>query len=217
MTENREASGIRVMLADDHVVVRAGFRRLVEAMPGMEVVAEAETGEDAVSLYLKEKPDLVLMDLSMPGIGGLEALRRIRTKDPGARVIIISVHDDISYVKRVLNAGAQGYLSKRAGPEALVDTVQKVLRGERNVEPSLANRLLFERAKDGNAVTLLTDREFEVFRMLSEGLSVNRISVKLFLSPKTIETYRTRLFQKLGISNIAELTRLAIRQGLIEP
>lgn len=205
------------MLADDHVVVRAGFRRLVEAMPGMEVVAEAETGEDAVSLYLKEKPDLVLMDLSMPGIGGLEALRRIRTKDPGARVIIISVHDDISYVKRVLNAGAQGYLSKRAGPEALVDTVQKVLRGERNVEPSLANRLLFERAKDGNAVTLLTDREFEVFRMLSEGLSVNRISVKLFLSPKTIETYRTRLFQKLGISNIAELTRLAIRQGLIEP
>ena len=207
----------RILVADDHAVVREGFRRLVEATPGLEVVAEAETGEQAVSLFEQTQPDLVIMDLSMPGIGGIEALRRIMKKDPRALVIIVSIHDESSYVKRVLEAGARGYLSKRAGPEILTEAIVKVANGERFIEPSLASNILLEQREQEDVSSILTDREFETFLHLAKGLSVAGISKKLHLSPKTVGAYQTRIFRKLNISNTAELTRLAIRNGLIEP
>ena len=207
----------RILVADDHAVVREGFRRLVEATPGLEVVAEAETGEQAVSLFEQTQPDLVIMDLSMPGIDGIEALRRIMKKDPRAHVIIVSVHDESSYVKRVLEAGARGYLSKRAGPEILTEAIVKVANGERFIEPSLASNILLEQREQEDVSSILTDREFETFLHLAKGLSVAGISKKLHLSPKTVGAYQTRIFRKLNISNTAELTRLAIRNGLIEP
>ena len=208
---------IRLLLVDDHSVVRAGFRRLLEDAEDMEVVEEAASGEQAVKEYTRLLPDVVIMDLTMPGIGGLAAIRRIRSKHPDAKILVLSVHEDVVYSSRVLQAGALGFVSKRCVPQIMLEAVRTVVRGDVFLERSVAQQLALDGiGGENNPVKRLTDREFEVFRLLAEGKTINDVAKTLFLSPKTVSTYQTHIFNKLGVSNVAALTRLAIRQGFID-
>ena len=209
-------NAIKILLVDDHEFVRAGFRSLIDYFRGMSVVGEAGSGESAVTQYQQLRPDVVLLDLAMPGMGGEEALSRILSIDPGARVIVLSAHDESPYAKRVIESGAMGYLSKRANPETFQEAIKAVMEGERFIEPTLASRILLGGSSEDELTNLLTTREFEIFLLLAKGLSVNEISLKLDLSPKTVGTHQTHIFQKCKTSNLASLTRLAIRSGYIE-
>ncbi|MBE9516005.1 MAG: response regulator [Proteobacteria bacterium] len=209
---------ITVLLADDHAMIRAGIRRLLDDTADVEVVAEVDTGELAYREYFQHQPDVSIMDLTMPGIGGLEAIRRIRQKDGNARILVLSVHEDVIFPTRVIQAGGMGYLSKRTAPEALIRAVRSVARGEVFLERDIAQKIALHGINgEEDPIKELSEREFEVFRMLAEGKTVNEVAEALFLSPKTVGTYQTRIMQKLKVSNIAGLTRLAIRKGLIEP
>ena len=213
-----ETNSFRVILADDHAVVRAGVRRLLEDASDISVVAEAESGEQFVDTYFKHNPDVAITDLSMPGIGGIEAIRRILAKDRAARILVLSVHEDVLFPVRVIKMGALGYLSKRTAPEALLRAVRTVAKGETFLEREIAQKIAIDNiGGTHDPLKDLTVREFEVFRMLAEGCSVNEVAEKLFLSPKTAGTYQTRILSKTGTDNIAALARLAIRKGLIEP
>jgi two-component system, NarL family, invasion response regulator UvrY len=209
---------IRVLLVDDHAVVRMGFRLLLQSQAEMSVVAEAESGEVACQRYLELTPDVVVMDLAMPGMGGLEALRRIRAHHPQARVLTLSAQDDPMHARRALREGALGFLSKRSAPEALIDAVTAIAAGQRYIDPSLAQRLALDEI-DGTAksvVDRLSEREFEVFIRLARGASVQRIAEDLKLSPSTVGTHLYNIKQKLRMTNQSELTLIAIREGLIE-
>lgn len=207
---------VKILLVDDHAIVRAGFRGLIEDSPGMKVIGEADTGEKAIEHYRQLQPDLVILDLVMPRMGGAEALSNILSIDPDARVIVLSFHDEPAYVKRIIESGAKGYLTKRAGQDIFQDAIKTVMSGEKYVEPWLANQILFGQSQDIELTDLLTGREFEVFLLLAQGQSVSEISHKLDLSPKTVGTYQTRIFQKCKTANLAALARLAIRHGFIE-
>jgi two-component system, NarL family, invasion response regulator UvrY len=209
---------IRVLLVDDHAVVRMGFRLLLQSQAEMSVVAEAESGEVACQRFLELTPDVVVMDLAMPGMGGLEALRRIRAHHPQARVLTLSAQDDPMHARRALREGALGFLSKRSAPEALIDAVTAVAAGQRYIDPSLAQKLALDEI-DGTAksvVDRLSEREFEVFIRLARGASVQRIAEDLKLSPSTVGTHLYNIKQKLRMTNQSELTLIAIREGLIE-
>jgi two-component system, NarL family, invasion response regulator UvrY len=209
---------IRVLLVDDHAVVRTGFRLLLQSQPEITVIAEAESGESACQRYLELNPDVVVMDLAMPGMGGLEALRRIRAHHPQARVLTLSAQDDPMHARRALREGALGFLSKRSAPETLIDAVSAVASGQRYIDPSLAQKLALDEI-DGAAksvVERLSEREFEVFIRLARGASVQRIAEDLKLSASTVGTHLYNIKQKLRVSNQSELTLTAIREGLIE-
>lgn len=208
-----KAVRIRVLLADDHAVVRAGFRRLLESSPDIEVVAEADSGEQAYLAYTRERPDIVVLDLAMPGIGGLAALSRIRAQDANARILVLSVHEDALFTTRALAAGALGYVSKRAVPEVLVEAVRAVAAGRQFLEREIAQGLALARTRN-EPVQTLTEREFDVFRLLASGKNVNEIADLLHISPKTAGTHQTAIYRKLGVSNAAQLTRLALNQGI---
>jgi two-component system, NarL family, invasion response regulator UvrY len=208
----------KVMLVDDHAVVRMGFRLLLQNTPDIEVIAEAESGEEACKLYAEKKPDVVVMDLSMPGIGGMEALNRIRAKYPGARILVLSAHDDVMHPKRVLEAGAAGYLSKRSAPEALIEALGQVMQGKIFLEASIAQKLAVDQLTgEQNPVAVLSPREFEVFKLLAQGKSVADIADLLFLSPRTVGTHLYNIKQKLNASNSAEIALIAMRAGVIQP
>jgi len=207
-----------VLLVDDHAVVRMGFRLLLQSQAEISVIAEAESGEIACQRYLELAPDVVVMDLAMPGMGGLEALRRIRAHHPQARVLTLSAQDDPMHARRALREGALGFLSKRSAPEALIDAVTAVAAGQRYIDPNLAQKLALDEI-DGSAksvVDRLSEREFEVFIRLARGASVQRIAEDLKLSPSTVGTHLYNIKQKLRMSNQSELTLIAIREGLIE-
>jgi two-component system invasion response regulator UvrY len=209
---------IRVLLVDDHAVVRTGFRLLLQSQPEMSVIAEAESGEIACQRFLELQPDVVVMDLAMPGMGGLEALRRIRAHHPQARVLTLSAQDDPMHARRALREGALGFLSKRSAPEALIDAVTAVAAGQRYIDPSLAQKLALDEI-DGagkSVIERLSEREFEVFIRLARGGSVQRIAEDLKLSPSTVGTHLYNIKQKLRVSNQSELTLIAIREALIE-
>ncbi len=207
----------RVLLADDHEIVRAGLRRLLSDSGAIEFIAEASSGEQAYSDYGLARPDVVILDLAMPGIGGIEAARRIIAKDPGARILVLSMYEEPIFAVRALQAGAKGFVTKRCAPEMLLAAVSAVARGETFVEPGLAKQIAIAGVASGNDPMMgLTEREFEVFRMLAEGKTVLQISRTLLLSDKTVSTYQTRILRKLGVQNSAELARLAIRRGLIQ-
>lgn len=208
----------RVLLVDDHAVVRTGFRLLLQARPDMTVVGEAGSGEAACQRYIELSPDVVVMDIAMPGMGGIEALRRIRAHDPQARVLALSAHDDSVHARRALREGALGFLSKRSAPEALLEAVADVSAGQRYIDPRVAQRLALEdiAGAESSPVTRLSDREFDVFIRLARGASVQRIADELRLSASTVGTHLYNVKQKLGVSNQSELTLLAIRHGLIE-
>jgi two-component system invasion response regulator UvrY len=209
---------IKVMLVDDHAVVRMGFRLLLQSTPDIEVVAEAESGEEACKLYSEKKPDVVVMDLSMPGIGGMEALNRIRAKFPNARILVLSAHDDVMHPKRVLEAGAAGYLSKRSAPEALIQALAQVMQGKIFLESGIAQKLAVNQLTgEQNPLAVLSPREFEVFKLLAQGESVAEIADLLFLSPRTVGTHLYNIKQKLNASNSAELALIAMRAGVIQP
>jgi two-component system, NarL family, invasion response regulator UvrY len=209
---------IRVLLVDDHAVVRTGFRLLLQAHPEITVVGEADSGESACQRYLELTPDLVVMDLAMPGMGGLEALKRIRAHHPQARVLTLSAHDDPMHARRALREGARGFLSKRSAPEALLDAITAVAAGQRYLDAAIAQKLALDDVEGGGSspITQLSEREFEVFVRLAGGATVQRIAEDLKLSTSTVGTHLYNIKQKLGASNQAELTLIAIRHGLIE-
>ena len=209
---------IRVLLVDDHAVVRTGFRLLLQSLAEVSVVAEAESGEAACQRYLELTPDVVVMDLAMPGMGGLEALRRIRARHPQARVLALSAHDDPMHARRALREGALGFLSKRSAPEALVEAVTTVAAGRRYIDLNLAQKLALAEVEGAARppIEQLSEREFDVFIRLARGATVQKIAEDLNLSASTVGTHLYNIKQKLQVNNQSELTLLAIRHGLIE-
>ncbi len=209
---------IRIMLVDDHAVVRMGFRLLIEGSPDLKVVAEAECGEDALKAYSEVKPDVLVLDISMPGIGGLETLTRLLAKDPEARVLVLSAHEDTMHPRRALKAGALGYLSKRSAAEELIQAIRQVYQRKTFIEPALAQQMAVQQISgDRNPVEVLSDKEFKVFLALARGDSVAEIAEVLHLSPRTVGTHLYNIKQKLAASNQADLAIIAVRNRLIEP
>ncbi len=209
---------IRVLLVDDHAVVRTGFRLLLQTSREVAVVGEADSGEAACQSYAELSPGVVGMDIAMPGMGGVEALRRIRARDPQARVLALSAHDDLMHARRALREGAMGFLAKRRAPEALLEAIAAVAAGKRYIDPRVAQQLALADidGTQSSPVRRLSEREFEVFIRLARGASVQRIAEDLRLSTSTVGTHLYNVKQKLGVSNQSELTLIAIRDGLIE-
>lgn len=209
---------INVMLVDDHAVVRMGFKLLLEAAPDIKVVAEAESGEIAVRSYAEHHPDVVVMDITMPGIGGLEAIERIMAKDNQARILVLSAHEDSVHPKRVLNAGALGYLTKRTAAEELIKAIRTVAARKMYLEANIAQQMAIQQLSgDQDPVDVLSAREFEVFIALAKGKTTNEIADTLNLSPRTVGTHLYNIKQKLGATTSADLALTAMRCGLIEP
>ena len=209
---------INVMLVDDHDLVRSGIKRILTDVGDIEVVAEADSGEQAVRQAREIRPDVILMDLSMPGIGGMEATRKITRSMPGAKIIAVTIHEDEPFPARLLEAGAVGYLTKGCDVREIIDAIKSVYLGEQYLTPGVAQKLAlsFVNHRDKAPLEELTQRETQVMLMIVKGEPNKRISEKLCLSPKTTSTYRYRLFEKLGVINDVELTRFAIRHGLIK-
>lgn len=208
---------ITVLLVDDHAIVRQGYRSLLANAADIEVVAEAESGEMACKAYIDANPGVVIMDLSLPGIGGLGAIRRMISRDPDARVLVFSMHEDMVFVEQALQAGARGYITKTSASEILVEAVRQIAAGEIYLHSEIAQRLAFQRVRGRNTpFAALSTREFEIFCLLAEGAKVNQIAKRLSLSYKTVANYSTEIKNKLGVSTTTELARLAIRRGLVD-
>jgi len=208
---------INVMLVDDHAVVRFGFRMLLESTDDIKVVAEAESAEAAYQQIPAAKPDVIVMDISLGGTMGVEATRRILARDKTAKVLGLSSHEDPSYVRYMLKAGALGYLSKRSAPDELMHAIRQVAEGRMYIEASLSQRMALEEFNgEKSPIEVLSEREFGVFIQLAKGLSVNQIAELLNISPRTVGTHLYNVKQKLGAANQAELTLIAVRHGLIE-
>jgi two-component system invasion response regulator UvrY len=211
-------SKIKVLLVDDHSVVRMGFKMLIEAESDMEVISEAESGEDGIKIFKELKPDLVVMDITMPGIGGLESIERILAYDKNAKILVLSAHEDSVHPKRVLNAGALGYLTKRSAAEELIKAIRSVHSGKKFLEADIAQQMaITQLSGENNPVEVLSDREFEVFMALAKGKSTNEIAETMHLSPRTVGTHLYNIKQKLNANNSAEIALIAIRCGLLEP
>jgi two-component system invasion response regulator UvrY len=207
---------IKVMLVDDHAVVRMGFKLLLQTCDAIEVVAEADSGEAACQACELQAPDVVVMDIAMAGIGGIEAIKRLTAKNSQIHILALSAHEDVSHPMRALQAGALGYLSKRSAPEMLMDAIRAIAKGQRYVDPQIAQRIAVQAINgDSNPMGKLSAREFEVFEQLARGQSVTQISDTLKLSGSTVGTHLYNIKQKMGIHNQAEMTLLAVRHGLI--
>lgn len=216
MAQAKMERPIKVLLVDDHAVVRSGFRRLLEQTAKIAVTAEAENGEDAYRLLTESQPDVTVMDLSMPGMGGLETMRRILARFPGARILVFSMHENAAFARQAFKAGAHGYVTKASAPEVLVTAVQAVARGERYLGPDMAHKIALDNLEgEGDPLSQLSAREFELFRLLAEGQSVEEIAGKLCISQKTVANYHTQIKQKLNIANPVELVRMAIKYRVI--
>jgi two-component system invasion response regulator UvrY len=191
---------------------------LIEAEDDITVIGEAESGEVAIKLFQELKPDIIVMDITMPGIGGLEAIDRIIAKDKNTKILVLSAHEDSVHPKRVLNAGAMGYLTKRSAAEELIKAIKSIHQGKRYLEPNIAQQLaITQLSGETNPVEILSDREFEVFIALAKGKSTNEIADTLCLSPRTVGTHLYNIKQKLNANNSAEIALIAIRCGLIDP
>ena len=208
---------LRVMLVDDHAVVRGGFKVLLQTWDDVQVVAEADSGEEALRIYDGVAPDLVVMDIAMAGMGGIEAIKRLVARNPQVRVLALSAHEDTSYSKRAFQAGALGYLSKRTAPEVLVDAIRLVAQGKRFIDPGIAQRMAMQDLSgETDPLALLSPREFEVFMQIARGQSVVAVAETLNLSVSTVGTHVHKIKQKLDLANASEITLLALRQGLID-
>lgn len=210
---------LRILLADDHTIVRQGLRALIEKQPGMEVVAEAEDGLETVRLAQDLFPDVVIMDISMPGLNGIEATRRVLERNSRIKVIALSMHSDRRFVLEILRAGASGYLLKDGAFEELVDAILAVVSGHTflstNVNDLVVRDYIAHLARaERTAFSVLTSREREVLQLMAEGKTTKEIAAQLHLSVKTIETHRQQVMEKLNLHSIAELTKYAIREGL---
>jgi two-component system invasion response regulator UvrY len=215
-----EKALIKVLVVDDHDLVRTGIRRMLDDVQGIKVTGEARSGEEAIKIVREAHPDVVLMDIKMPapGIGGLEATRRILRVDPDIKVLVVTVCDDDLFPAKLLQAGAAGYLTKGASMDEMVQAIRAVHSGQRYISPVVAQQLAFKHItdKDESPFTSLSEREFQVMIMITHGGKPQEISEKLNLSPKTVNSYRYRIFEKLGVKNDVELTLLAIRYGLVD-
>ncbi|HEX4572793.1 MAG TPA: response regulator transcription factor [Dongiaceae bacterium] len=208
--------GRRIMLVDDYAVVREGYRSVLQKQPGLRVVAEAADGAEAYRLFKEMRPDLVIMDLTMPGIGGIEAIRHIRQWDRSARILVFTMHQNAAFALQAIRAGARGYVTKMSPPEALLRAVFEVLDGRIALSPDIDHELALSRlAEETLAADVLTAREFEVLRMLLAERTTEEIADLLHLSPKTVANLRYLIKNKLGVGSDIELVRLALRQGLL--
>jgi len=214
------SDGTKVLLVDDHAMFRAGIKALLEAEGRMEVIGEASSGDEAVDRVRELKPDVVVMDLSMPGSNGLEATRRIAALELDTKVLVLTVHAEEEYLVPVVEAGASGYLTKTSADNDLIEAIKVVARGEVYLPPK-ATTLLLQRYKasesdDTAGLHDLSTREQEVLALTAEGYSSREIGKKLFISPKTVDTYRSRIMDKLGLNHRSELVRFALRVGLLK-
>lgn len=209
----------KVLLVDDHRMVRTGLKSLLEGIDGIEVIGEASDGEEAIRVTREKNPDVVLMDVQMPGIGGLEATRRLVHVNPDIKVIAITVYGEEPFPSRLLQAGAAGYITKGSGIDEVVQAIRKVMAGQRYISPEIAQQLALKRVSDEeeNPFDHLSERELQIMMMITRGTKVQVISEKLHLSPKTVNSYRYRIFEKLAIESDVELTHMAIRHGLLDP
>ncbi|MFV1922594.1 MAG: response regulator [Methylotenera sp.] len=208
---------IKVMLVDDHAVVRAGLRRLIENQLNIQVVAEAADGDQAYHLYSAAPVDVVVMDLSMPGMGGIESARRIIGRYASAKIIIFSMHDNATFASQVLKTGVKGYVTKTGSDSDLLKAIQEVAQGRSYLSPEVAQKIALESMSgDENPLKMLSAREFEVFRLLTEGVSAEEVGERLKISQKTVSNYYTMIKQKLGANSPIEMVRIAIRYGVIE-
>ncbi|MFN3918733.1 MAG: response regulator [Methylohalobius sp.] len=208
---------IRVMLADDHAVVLAGYRFLLEQFPSIEIVAEAQDADSAYGGYFHHRPDVLVLDLSLPGAGGLAIIRRILARDPKAKILVVTMHEEALYAKRALEAGAKGYTPKSADPEILPEAILKVACGQSYIAPAITQQLLaqYTGGKE-DLLASLSNREFEIFCLAAHGLPPKEIASCLHLSYKTVANYLTQIKQKLGASTLAELARLAYLHQVFE-
>lgn len=209
---------ITVLLTDDHALVRTGIRRLLEDSGQVEIVGEAESGEEGLKLAQELSPDIILMDVNMPGIGGVEACRRILHRNPKQKIIVLTVHSTQTFPKRMLEIGAKGYLTKECSIAEIIDAIKQVNNGGAYIAPSIAQQLALSLlpGTNDNPIDRLSRREFQVMLMISHGLTNAEISDKLCLSPKTISTYRLRLLEKLNAHNEIDLVKIAVEQGMVE-
>jgi DNA-binding NarL/FixJ family response regulator len=213
-------TALRVLLADDHALVRAGLRSLLNGMPGVEVVAEASDGAEALEVALRERPDVVLMDIAMKGMGGLEATTRLRAELPQVKVIILSMHASEEYVLQALRAGAAAYLIKDAATAELELALKSVARGENYLSPAISRQVVdgyVQRVGAAADVDPLTPRQRDVLKRIAEGRSTKQIAFELNLSVKTVETHRAQIMERLQIRDVAGLVRYAMRTGLVPP
>lgn len=209
---------INVLLVDDHAVVRTGYKTYLALSNQIGEIYEADRGETACQLYIQHQPDVVVMDLSMPGIGGFESIRRLMNRDPSCKILVFSIHNELVYVTRAIKAGAKGYITKNSIPETLVTAVCKISKGGTYVDPDIAQQLaasLATNQDESEKIKQLSPREFDVFCLLANGYTVRKAAEKLCLSYKTVCNHGTAIKEKMGVETLAELTLLASRQGLI--
>jgi DNA-binding NarL/FixJ family response regulator len=210
------SAAVRVLLVDDHAVVREGYRRLLERTPEIEVVAEAATGEDAYRAFCDLNPDVVVMDINLPGMSGIEAARRMLAREPDARILVFSMHEDALFGSRALQAGARGYVTKASAPEVLVEAVKAVSAGRLYISHDMAQELALQTVPGQDLpLNALSPREFEVFRLLAEGKSVADIARILSLSQKTVANYQSLIKQKLDADTSAQMVWIALKRGLV--
>lgn len=210
---------LKLLLVDDHDLVRNGIRRILDDVEGFDVVGEAQTGEEAVKMCRKSPPDIVLMDMSMPGIGGLEATKQVLRICPDVKVIALSVHKENPFPAKVMQMGAFGYLTKEAAPQEMIRAIQKVAVGQKYIAPEIAQQIALAQldSKEDDPLAQLSERELQIMLMLTKGVKVPEIASQLNISTKTVNTYRYRMFEKLNVESDVELTHLALRHNLINP
>lgn len=209
---------VTVLLVDDHAVVREGYRRLLEVSGGITVVGEASSAAEAYQMFCILQPDVVVMDIGLPGVSGIEALRRILAHEPKARVLMFSMYEDTIFVRRALEAGAAGYLTKAAAPRVLVEAVATISCGRRFLSPDVAQMLALQSTNAERATPdVLSAREFEVLKLLADGCTLNEIAQQLGLNPKTVSNHQSAIRQKLGVETAAQVLRAAMRLGLVTP
>lgn len=209
-------SKIRVLLVDDHAIVRAGYEMLLKNSEDVEVLAHAESGEQAIRAYIEQEPDVVVMDLSLPGIGGLEAIRRLKARDTKVKILVFSMHEDTIFVEQALQAGAKGYIPKSSPPGDLVEGIRNVHRGETHINSKIAERLAISKVRgEDTPFGNLSTREFEIFCLLAKGLNTSEIAKQLSISYKTVANYSTQIKNKLEVNTVAELVRMAIRYNIL--
>lgn len=208
---------IKILVVDDHTLVRTGVKRILEDISGFKVVGEAQTGEEAIRLARELSPNVVLMDIKMPGIGGLEATRKLLRFDPDIKILVLTVCSDDLFPSRLLQAGASGYITKGASTEEMIRAIRIINSGQRYISPEIASQLAIKHLTEATETPfeMLSERELQVAIMITNGVRVQAISEKLCLSPKTVNSYRYRIFDKLNIKNDVELTHLAMRHGLL--
>lgn len=224
MNSATNRTSIRILIADDHTIVRQGIQKLLEAEDGIEVIGEASDGREAVAKCLELEPQLLLLDISMPGLNGLEAIRQIVRRSPKTRILVLSMHKNDAYVLEALRNGASGYLLKDSASEEIVTAIRAISRGESYLSPAISRLVIDDYLRlnrngtDGKRTLYetLTNREREIFQLLAEGLKNHEVAERLHVSVKTVETHRAHIMEKLGLNNIAEMVKYAIEIGVVQ-